>query len=81
MKLAIEIGRVRPGQMDLMTEWVQHAERMGVAMAFSSEAWWSDSATPLAYLAGHTSRIRLATGIMQVTARTPAMTVRWLLAS
>lgn len=80
MKLAIEIGRVRPGQMDLMTEWVQHAERMGVAMAFSSEAWWSDSATPLAYLAGQTSRIRLATGIMQVTARTPAMTAMTALA-
>ncbi len=80
MKLAIEIGRVRPGQMDLMTEWVRHAERMGVAMAFSSEAWWSDSATPLAYLAGHTSRICLATGIMQVTARTPAMTAMTALA-
>ena len=51
MKLAIEIGRVRPGQLDLMTEWVLHAERCGVAMAFSAEAWWSDSVTPLAYLA------------------------------
>lgn len=73
MQLAIEIGRVRPGQLDLMTEWVQHAERVGVAMAFSAEAWWSDAATPLAYLASQTSRIRLATGIMQMTARTPAM--------
>jgi F420-dependent oxidoreductase-like protein len=73
LQLAIEIGRVRPGQLDLMTEWVQHAERVGVAMAFSAEAWWSDAATPLAYLASQTSRIRLATGIMQMTARTPAM--------
>ncbi len=73
MQIAIEIGRVRPGQLNLMTEWVQHAERVGVAMAFSAEAWWSDSVTPLAYLASQTSRIRLATGIMQTTARTPAM--------
>lgn len=73
MKLAIEIGRVRPGQLDLMTEWVRHAERCGIAMAFSAEAWWSDSVTPLAYLANQTSQIRLATGIMQMTARTPAM--------
>ena len=73
MKLAIEIGRMQPDNLTLITEWVQHAERLGVRMAFSSEAWWSDSATPLAYLAGKTNRIVLATGIMQTTARTPAM--------
>ena len=73
MKLAVEIGRARPGQLQQMTEWVQHAERVGVSMAFSSEAWWNDSVSPIAYLAGKTSRIRLGTGIMQTTARTPAM--------
>lgn len=73
MKLAIEIGPIRPDNLTLMTDWVQHAERLGVAMAFSAEAWWSDSVTPLAYLSDKTSRIKLATGIMQVTARTPAM--------
>jgi F420-dependent oxidoreductase-like protein len=74
VKLAIEIGAVRPDNLNLAVQWVQHAERLGVAMAFSAEAWWSDAATPLAYLADKTTRIRLATGIMQVTARTPAMT-------
>lgn len=74
MKLAIEIGGANPETLQLTTQWVQHAERLGVAMAFSAEAWWSDSATPLAYLADKTSTIKLATGIMQVTARTPAMT-------
>ena len=74
MKLAIEIGGAQPDQLDLTTEWVQLAERLGVDIAFSAEAWWSDAATPLAYLAAKTSRIKLATGIMQVTARTPAMT-------
>ncbi len=74
MKLAIEIGGTQPGNLDLTTEWVQRAERLGVDMAFSAEAWWSDAATPLAYLADKTERIKLATGIMQVTARTPAMT-------
>jgi F420-dependent oxidoreductase-like protein len=34
----------------------------------------TDAVTPLAYVAARTSRIRLATGIMQVTARAPAMT-------
>lgn len=73
MKLAIEIGALRPDNLAMTIEWVQHAERLGVALAFSAEAWWSDAATPLAYLAEKTTRIRLATGIMQVTARTPAM--------
>jgi len=74
VKLAIEIGAVRPDNLSLAVQWVQHAERLGAAMAFSAEAWWSDAATPLAFLADKTTRIRLATGIMQVTARTPAMT-------
>ncbi len=74
MKLAIEIGSVQPGTLGSTIEWLQFAERLGVDMAFSAEAWWSDAATPLAYLADKTSRIKLATGIMQITARTPAMT-------
>ena len=74
MKLAIEIGSAQPDTLALTTEWVQIAERLGVDMAFSAEAWWSDAVTPLAYLADKTERIKLATGIMQTTARTPAMT-------
>ncbi len=74
MKLAIEIGPAQPDKLALITQWVQYAERLGVDMAFSAEAWWSDAATPLAYLADKTERIKLATGIMQTTARTPAMT-------
>ena len=74
MKLAIEIGGVQPDTLDLTIQWVQHAEKLGIDMAFSAEAWWSDAATPIAFLADKTRRIRLATGIMQVTARTPAMT-------
>lgn len=73
MKLAIEIGALRADNLALTTEWVRHADRLGVALAFSAEAWWSDAATPLAWLADKTTNIRLGTGIMQVTARTPAM--------
>lgn len=73
MKLAIELGGLQPDNLALTTEWVQHAEKLGVAMVFSAEAWWSDAVTPLAFLADKTEHIKLATGIMQVTARTPAM--------
>ena len=74
MRLAIELGRPDPENLQLNVDWVQHAERLGVAIAFSAEAWWSDAVTPLAYLADKTSTIKLATGIMQTTARSPAMT-------
>lgn len=74
MRLAVEIGPARADNLLSVVEWVRHAERLGVAMAFSAEAWWSDSATVLGYLAASTERIQLATGIMQTTARVPAMT-------
>ena len=74
MELAVEIAGLQPETLKLTTEWVQHAEKLGCTMAFAAEAWWSDAVTPLAYLADKTEKIQLATGIMQVTARTPAMT-------
>ncbi len=74
MQLAIEIGRLTSDNQKLLAEWVQHAEHLGVGLAFSAEAWWSDAATPLAYLADKTTSIKLGTGIMQVSARAPAMT-------
>lgn len=54
-------------------EFVRQAERLGVGSAWSAEFWAADALTPLAYLAGQTSTIRLATGIVQLGARTPAM--------
>lgn len=74
MKLAIEMGPITPDKIQQTVEWVQFAERLGVDMAFAAEAWWSDAVTPLAFLADKTQTIKLATGIMQTTARTPAMT-------
>ena len=74
MKLAIEMGPITPDKIQQTVEWVQFAERLGVDMAFAAEAWWSDAVTPLAFLADKTHTIKLATGIMQTTARTPART-------
>jgi len=74
MQLAIEMSGIQPGNLQLTVDWLRHAEKLGCSMAFSAEAWWSDAATPLAFLADKTSTIKLATGIMQTTARTPAMT-------
>ena len=54
-------------------EFVIEAERIGVSSVFIAEAWGTDALTPLAFLAARTKTIGLATGIIQIGARTPAM--------
>jgi F420-dependent oxidoreductase-like protein len=54
-------------------ELVREAERLGVDSVWVPEFWAGDALTPLAFLAAQTSTIRLATGIVQLGARTPAM--------
>lgn len=54
-------------------EFVRQCERVGATSVWVPEAWGYDALTPLAHLAAVTATIRLATGIVQVGARTPAM--------
>jgi F420-dependent oxidoreductase-like protein len=58
---------------DDAVDFVREAERLGVDSVWIPEFWAYDAMTPLAYLAARTSRVRLATGIAQLGARTPAM--------
>ncbi|MDC0986419.1 LLM class flavin-dependent oxidoreductase [Alphaproteobacteria bacterium] len=74
MKTSVHIGWQSLGDFQSTVDFVQEAERLGVDCAWASEAWWTDAATPLAYLAGQTSKIKLGSHIMQISARTPAMT-------
>jgi F420-dependent oxidoreductase-like protein len=53
---------------------VQEAERLGYNSVWTAEAYGSDTATILAWLAGQTSTIKLAAGIFQIPGRTAAMT-------
>lgn len=55
-------------------EAVQAAERLGFDSIWTSEAYGSDAFTPLAWWGAATSRIQLATGIAQLSARTAAST-------
>jgi F420-dependent oxidoreductase-like protein len=55
-------------------ELILEAERLGFDSVWSAEAYGSDAVTPLGYIAALTSKIRLGTGIMQMPARSPAMT-------
>jgi F420-dependent oxidoreductase-like protein len=53
---------------------VQEAERLGYDSVWTAEAYGSDAATILGWLAGATTRIRLGSAIFQMPARSPAMT-------
>ncbi|HEX3391630.1 MAG TPA: LLM class F420-dependent oxidoreductase, partial [Solirubrobacteraceae bacterium] len=55
-------------------EIVQEAERLGYDSVWTAEAYGSDSATVLGWLAGQTSKIRLGSGIFQMPGRSAAMT-------
>lgn len=53
---------------------IKEAERLGFTSAWTAEAYGSDALTPLAWWGAHTESIRLGTGIVQMSARTPAAT-------
>src|SRR4051794_26836824 len=69
MRIAVAVSGV--GEEDLT--FVEETERLGADSVWLAEAWGYDAFTPLAFLAARTSRIRLATGIAQLGARTPAL--------
>lgn len=69
--MRVAIGAVVASPED--ATFVVEAERLGAAQAWAPEAWGYDALTPLAYLAARTSTITLASGIVQMGARTPAM--------
>lgn len=50
------------------------ADKAGFDTVFTAEAWGSDAFTPLAWYGSLTERIRLATAVVQLSARTPAAT-------
>ena len=52
----------------------QEADRLGYAVVWAAEAYGSDSPSVLAWLAGQTRRIDLGAAVMQIPARSPAMT-------
>ena len=76
MKVSVSVGSAYydgSNWADLV-EYVKAADRLGVDTVWSAEAWGMDAVASLGYLAGVTERIRIGSGIMQISARTPATT-------
>ena len=75
MKLGVHIGYWGLGlSASDQLEIVREAERLGYDSVWASEAYGSDAATVLAWLAAATTRIRLGSAIFQMPGRSPAMT-------
>src|SRR5271165_226061 len=73
MRLGLTAG-YSGSQMSLNLDLVLEAERLGFDSIWTAEAYGSDAVTPLAWIGARTTKIRLGTAIMQMPARTPAMT-------
>lgn len=73
MRLGMMIG-YSGSQLMIDMDLVKEAEKLGYDSVWSAEAYGSDAATPLAFIAAQTSKIKLGTGIMQLPGRTPANT-------
>src|SRR5215203_4215066 len=52
---------------------VREAEELGFDSVWAAEAYGSDAATVLSWLASQTERIRIGSAIFQIPARSPAM--------
>ena len=73
MQLALTLN-YSGAAMALDTAKILEAERLGYGSVWSAEAYGSDAVTPAAWIAARTERIHVGTAIMQIPARTPAMT-------
>jgi F420-dependent oxidoreductase-like protein len=71
VRLGLMIGYWMFGPEDPI-ELVREAEDLGYDSVWTAEAYGSDCVSTLCWMGARTSKIKLGTGIMQISARTPA---------
>ncbi len=74
MRIAYAIGYWKSGPPPGALKAIRTAERLGFESVWTAEAYGSDAFTPLAWWGSRTRRIKLGTGIAQMSARTPTAT-------
>ena len=72
LKLGLNTGYWTAGPPPGVEEAVAEADRLGFDSIWTAEAYGSDALTPLAWWGASTSKVRLGTAIMQLSARQPA---------
>ena len=90
MKLGLQWGYWGQLPPPNVIEVSQEADRLGFDSVWTAEAWGSDCFSPLAWIAGHTERIRVGTAIalgnlvllllMLALGRSGAATAAWAVA-
>lgn len=73
MKIGINVGYAG-ADMANVRPLVEHADRIGVHSAWAAESYGTDAVSALSYLVACTDHIRVGSAILQMPARTPAMT-------
>jgi F420-dependent oxidoreductase-like protein len=73
MRLGLTAGQFGP-QLNIDFDLISEAESLGYDCVWTAEAYGNDAVVPLAFIAARTHKIGLGTAIMQMPARTPAMT-------
>lgn len=74
MKLGLNLGYWGAGNDADNLELAREADRLGYAVAWAAEAYGSDAATVLAWVAAQTQQIDIGSAVFQIPGRTPAMT-------
>jgi F420-dependent oxidoreductase-like protein len=74
VKLGINLGYWGAGNDADNLVLAKEADRLGYSVVWAAEAYGSDAATILTWIAAHTERIDVGSAIFQIPARTPAMT-------
>ena len=74
MKLGLNLGYWGGGNDADNIVLAQEADRIGYAVVWAAEAYGSDAATVLSWVGASTQNIDLGSAVMQIPARTPAMT-------
>src|SRR5829696_6873685 len=74
MRLGLQVGYWGLGlSAEDQLALVREAEELGFDSVWAAEAYGSDAATVLSWLASQTERIRIGSAIFQIPGRTPAM--------
>ena len=74
MRLGINLGYWGAGNDADNLALAREADRLGYAVAWAAEAYGSDAATVLAWVAAQTEQIDVGSAIFQIPGRTPAIT-------
>jgi F420-dependent oxidoreductase-like protein len=75
LRLGINLGyQDWAAGLDRAIATAQRAEALGFHSAWTAEAYGTDAITPLTWLMAHTERMNFGPAIMQMPARSPAMT-------